>query len=99
VLNIAIGLSGVLALITICLYKNRKLQVRLCTGIILLQVIGYIALFAFFGRMFRNGLQVESMAVNLLPLSFPLFAIICTLLARKAIKRDEKLVRSLDRLR
>ncbi|MDR0681256.1 MAG: DUF4293 domain-containing protein [Dysgonamonadaceae bacterium] len=83
------GLIAVLSIVVIFLYKNRALQIKLCYGILVLLILSYIILFF-------SGVKV---VVGKLPLVFPFVAGIFDILAILAIKKDEKLVRSLDRLR
>ena len=94
-----IGFSSVIALvaiITVFLYKNRRMQIRLCYGMLIALVFFYIFYFIFnrqnlsFTELFK---QVQYTFV------FPFISIIFVYLALRGIKKDEKLVRSLDRLR
>jgi len=94
-----IGFSSVIALvaiITVFLYKNRRTQIGLCYGMLIALVLFYIFYFIFnrqnlsFTELFK---QVQYTFV------FPFISIIFVYLALRGIKKDEKLVRSLDRLR
>lgn len=81
----------------IFLYKNRKQQIMLCYGCILL-LIGYSFWMA---QTVKNvvgaiTLEYKNMGVGLFLTSL---SIILIIFAVKAIQRDEKLVRSADRLR
>jgi lipopolysaccharide export LptBFGC system permease protein LptF len=82
--------SAVIAFISIFLYKNRNLQLRFN----LLNVILFIFLFGMsFGSAIRQG-----KAIN--PFSYLYIVnIALTLFAFFAIKKDEDLVKSLDRIR
>lgn len=96
-LTILIILLGVLAIICIFLFKKRKLQFRL-------SVVGVILSIGF---LFIEYLKVEEFKKtnNILSGSYqpgallPVVMIIFFFLAAKGIYRDEKLVKSLDRLR
>ena len=90
------GVSALLALITIFLYKNRVLQIRLCVFNTVL-MLGFYALFAFYTLNFKADLQAELMVK--IALSFPLIGLILNYLAIRSIGADEMLVRSLNRLR
>ena len=80
------------AIITIFLYKKRNLQIRICYAMILSLVLAYIIyLFVNFGSLSLTGMNYTFL--------FPLIAMIFLLLALRGIKKDEKLIRSLDRLR
>ena len=88
---------GVLAIIGIFLYKKRKLQFRL-------SVIGVILSIAFLFLEYmkvedfkkENGIVSGSYQIGAL---LPIVMIFFFILAARGIYRDEKLVKSLDRLR
>ena len=88
------GLFGIL-MVTIFLYKNRMLQIRMTIFNSLLLVGYYIAALAFYfalkndENMFRIGWA----------LCLPLVSIILNILAIRAIGRDEVMVKAADRLR
>ncbi len=85
-------ISALVAFITLFLYKNRPLQMRLCKINILFMVTLYVAIGLY---IYFKGLEV-----TLSPLiALPLMGIMLTYLAYQGIRRDERLVRSLDRLR
>lgn len=96
-LTILIIMLGVLAIVCIFLFKNRKLQFRLSVLGVILSIV-YI---------FIEYLKVEEFkkANNILSGSYqpgallPLVMIIFYFLAARGIYRDEKLVKSVDRLR
>ncbi len=93
---ILIGLVSLLNLVAIFLFKNRKLQNRLNVLAMLLYVAvpvlayfyGYLA-----GEKLKATLQFGFAFV------VPVAGIVFTFLAFKAISKDDKLVRSLDRIR
>lgn len=93
----ATAIVGIIPLILIFQYKNRKQQINLCYVYILV-VIGY----TFWVSQTVKGLVGD---VNLTTSNFGIGAllssisIVLTILAFKAIQRDEKLVKSADRLR
>ena len=82
---------ALLSLITIFLYKNRKLQFRLCLLALLLQ-IGCIALYFSLASSLSNGVMA---LWSLFSFAVPLLLI----LAARGIYRDQKLIKSADRLR
>ena len=90
------GLIAVLALITIFLYKNRNLQIKICYLLQFLLGIIYVIYFIFewqglpFAELFRN---IRFTFV------FPFISFILVYLAIRGIRKDDKLVRSLARLR
>ena len=80
------------SLADVFLYNNRKLQARVCTGLIMLGVLYYIAVAVLFNVSGEN-------TVLAWPMALPAVAIVAWFLAYKGIMHDEKLVRSLDRIR
>ena len=89
-------LSALLPLVTIFLYKNRELQMRLCIveAVLLLGVAVYMAMY-----LFRSGSDIsDKMALSVTDL-FPLLGIVLVFMAFKRIMKDLLLVRSLDRIR
>jgi MFS-type transporter involved in bile tolerance (Atg22 family) len=96
-LLIVIFAIGVLSLICIFLFKNRKFQYRM-TILAMLLTIGYIFLQYFMIEQFKkdNAVQTGSYQVAaLLPIAMVIFLV----LAARGIRKDQKLIKSLDRLR
>jgi hypothetical protein len=93
-LGIECGLIVALSIFSIFRYKKRRLQIQLGYWTLLLWVLVYVTIFL---NVWWYG--IEKIVAWKLPALFPLIAIVFTLLAIQAIKKDEKLVRSLDRLR
>jgi hypothetical protein len=84
-------LSGAIAFITIFLYKNRKLQLRLCyLGLFLTAVL--LTMYFMEMKNFIGG----NIAVWVI---FYFAILVCYILAVRGILRDQKIIRSLDRLR
>lgn len=72
-------------------YKNRKRQMRLCRVTGLLLAVALVSLcVALFSRDILNGI---------LPLLLYVASLVFTVLSRRAIKRDDDLVRAADRIR
>ena len=100
VVHTAYSLSGLVGIVTflsfICvfLFKKRNLQMRICMFNSLL-IIGIIALTAYFTYFVVK----DSEALPGIAATFPLIAFIFTLMARRAVKKDEELVSSVDRIR
>ncbi len=85
-----------LILVTIFLFKNRRLQMRLCVYNMLLN-LGFYGLFYFYYHQVVSTNQIiYSFAIASV---FPLIAIILLWLAFRAIRKDEILVKSVDRIR
>ena len=87
--------SAVLALISIFLYKNRQLQFVLGRLNIILNLI-LLGLFVYWSLSVSGETQVSEKGIGML---IPIVSIVFLVLANKAIKKDEDLVKSVDRLR
>ncbi len=85
------GASLLLALITIFLFKDRKLQLKLCFAGIAVAVLTLIIYFAEM-RKFETG----TISLSCL---FTFATLIGFIMAARGIWKDEKLVKSLDKLR
>lgn len=88
-------LSGVVSFITIFLFNNRKLQLKINALLIflILLVIGSVALY-----QFMLGID-KITSPNYIPYALSGFALIFSILSYRGISADDKLVRSMDRLR
>ena len=92
------GLGILLALITIFLFKNRKLQIKFGYMIIALAIILPAA--AYFLFKDQSVSTNSSVQISIQPGVFlPLVAIILASIANYYIRKDDKLVKSMDRLR
>ena len=91
------GLAGALALVSIFLFNNRKLQMSLGRFAIIANVIGFIlAIVLFYNDRDKLGASTPDDQLGVyLPIVFIVFA----LLALRFISKDDKLVKSMDRLR
>jgi hypothetical protein len=96
-LSVVTVLVALLPLVVIFLYKNRKQQVALCYSAILV-LIGYSFWMAQTVKKVVGPIKLEyrNMGIGLFLTSL---SIILIIFAVKAIQRDEKLVKSADRLR
>ena len=80
----------------IFLYKNRKVQAKLCLLNILLMVLWY-TFYVFYALTLGDDLQAT---FHFEVIAFlPFVALLLYILARKGILADEALVRSMDRIR
>ena len=89
-------LSSIISFLTIFLYKNRMLQIRMTVFCSVLLVGFYLAFLAF---MFMLKSDLEASFRISWALSFPLIAIIFNYLVLRAIGCDEVMVKAADRLR
>jgi Domain of unknown function (DUF4293) len=85
------GASLILSSIIIFLFKNRKQQIQLCLAGILLSVL---IIFLYILQM--NKLIKPTLALSCI---FPFAIMVGYFMAFRNIRKDEKLVKSLDRLR
>ena len=88
-------LSGVLAVASIFMFKNRKSQFVLGR----LNIILNLFLLGFFVYRSLNLSGETTVSEKGIGMFLPVLSIVFLVLANKAIKRDEDLVKSVDRLR
>ncbi|MDR1372064.1 MAG: DUF4293 domain-containing protein [Dysgonamonadaceae bacterium] len=87
------GLSVIFSLFAIFQYKNRSKQVKSCLLAMLFIACAY-------GVIIWQSFKLNEQQISYNPLiAFPMIAFILLILAIIAIRKDEKLVRSADRLR
>ena len=87
--------SAALALISIFMYKNRQTQFVIGRLNIILNFI-LLGLFVYRSLNISGETDVSEKGIGML---LPIFSIVFLVLANKAIKKDEDLVKSVDRLR
>lgn len=89
-LILAVGIALV-ALIIIFLYKNRKLQIQLSLLGFLLQAVALVIYFMQIKKYVQGNFTLTSILSFIIPVFF--------ILAWLGIRKDEKLIKSMDRLR
>ena len=81
-------------------FRMRQLRLTIFSTILL---VGYVATYAFFAWLYQGKLEaagVEDVSYHLSFMAlFPVVSIILNMLAIHGIRKDEALVRSLDRIR
>ncbi|MCT4699740.1 DUF4293 domain-containing protein [Tenacibaculum haliotis] len=87
--------SALLSIVTLFLFKNRQLQfvlgrLNILINLFLLGVLIYLS------QTLSGEASVSEKGIGML---FPIIVILLLVLANKAIKKDEDLVKSVDRLR
>jgi len=87
-------ISAVMSLASIFMFKNRKSQFVINRLNIILNFI-LLAVFVYSSLTTSGEMQVSEKGVGILPI----ISIVLLVLANKAIKKDEDLVKSVDRLR
>ena len=88
--------SAVLAIISIFMFKNRKSQFVLGRLNI---ILNFILLGLFVYRSLTLSGDASDVSEKGIGILLPIFSIVFLVLANKAIKKDEDLVKSVDRLR
>lgn len=95
ILFVDLVVAGTLALTSIFLYRRRLFQARMCTVGIILCLAWYVYYgICVLGELLPTGNFRLHFAAGL-----PLVAIILFVMAHRGIMADEKLVRSMDRIR
>ncbi len=93
-LFVVMAFAEIVSVFAIMGYKNRRRQMKLCWLAVLLELlwlVGYAGKFFTAGENFTPRVCIAA--------SFPIIAIILTVMARAAIKKDDDLVRSAERFR
>ena len=93
---ILFGLSTALSVISIISFKKRQLQFVLGRLNIILNLI-LLGLFVY--RSLNLSGEIPAVSEKGIGMFLPVFSIVLLVLANKAIKKDEDLVKSVDRLR
>lgn len=88
-----------LSLICVFLYKNRVRQAKLVRLAILLDIILIALVFFVYASIIERNLLASPDYLDEAGIYFPLISLIFLILANRFIMKDEKLVRSMDRLR
>ena len=84
-------LTALLAFVTIFLYANRKLQLRLCYLGIFMTMVLLTLYFVEMGNFYSGTVAIWAV--------FYFAILVAFILAARGIWKDEKLIRSMDRLR
>lgn len=91
-LFVFMAITGVLTVFGIFLYRNRKLQMKICSFAMLSDFLWYIYYAIFFSQCYMS-MHIKFAAC------LPLISCIFLWLAKKGIKADDDLVKSMDRIR
>lgn len=91
-------LSIIISIITIFLFKNRKLQMRLCKLLLFVNFlfIAFIGVFVYHQLNLPGGFNYPEKGIEWI---IALISIVFAVLANRAIKSDDELVKSADRFR
>ena len=88
-------ISALVALVTIFLFKNRQLQFVLNRLNILINLF-LLGLLIYLSQTLSGEASVSEKGIGMF---FPIIVVLLLVLANRAIKKDEDLVKSVDRLR
>jgi len=89
-----LSISGLLALSSIFMYGNRPKQILYVKRAILFQLLGIaVSTGLFFSDYFAEAWM------QLIPLGLPLLALVLMIVAVTYIRKDEDLIKSMDRIR
>ena len=92
-------ISVILAFISIMSFKNRKTQLKLNMINYLSIIVLIVFVFLNFNNI-ENGLNLKEENIHYgLGMFLPLVSLVCLFMANRAIKSDEKLIKSMDRIR
>ena len=94
-LNISCIALVIIGALSIFSFRNRKRQILLNTISIIINAL-LIGVLAYWLLNLSGGIQFPEKGIE--PI-FPLMAVICLLIANVYIRKDERLVKSVDRLR
>lgn len=95
-LTALMAIVPLISLITVFLFKKRLLQIRLIISNIILMAGFYGLMFIY---LWQYGKALDASLYLEIPAAFPLVGIILSIMAIRAIAKDEALVKSLNRIR
>ncbi len=95
ILDIGCVILVLVGLLSVFSFKNRKRQILLNTISIIINAL-LIGVLIYWLQNLSGGIQFPEKGIE--PV-FPLIAVICLIISNLYIKRDERLVKSVDRLR
>ena len=89
-------LSILTAFLCLFMYKNRKLQIKLCHAIVFFNACLFLTILFLTNQLYDHDFEKKTF---LFSAYLPLAAIVAAFIASRYIKKDEELVRSADRIR
>jgi hypothetical protein len=95
---VSVGIA-MLALFTIFQYKKRSLQIKLTSAGVFASIALIMGIFFLYIPLIEKKINIIPNYLDSIGIYLPLIALIFMVMANRAIKRDDKLVRSADRLR
>lgn len=95
----SISLAIIATIVVIFMYNDRKKQIRLCYSLYILQALIIILALVWITTSLQIPLTEVISRAHPLSLIFPVVSMWWIFMAQRAIKKDEELVRSVDRIR
>lgn len=93
------AISIVFSIAALFMFKNRKFQINMTIYSIVFNLV-YVGLLVYYIlSVLSNSATIDVNVSHKYPLIFPIIALIFSFLAIRGIKKDDELVKSLDRLR
>lgn len=93
------SLAIIATVVVIFMYKDRKKQIRLCYSLYILQALIIVLALVWITTNLQIPLNEVISKAHPLSLIFPVVSMWWIFMAQRAIKKDEELVRSVDRIR
>jgi len=93
------GIAAVLILITLISYKKRIRQLKILRIAILLSIVNLILIFFFYSPKIESVTGARADFLSEAGIYFPLIMLLFLILANRYIRKDERIVRSIDRIR
>jgi len=90
--------SVIFTVSTIFLFKNRPLQIRICAFNVLANIVLIMVVFFFYATRIKTMTLTEP-DYNITGMVLPLISLAFLVLATRAIRKDNALIKSSDRLR
>lgn len=94
---------GILSIVSVFLFKKRAMQIRVIAITMLVDMVYIGLIFLYYVDKFANVLELNFKTMTSVSYSvgsmLPILSLILLFMANKAVRKDEKLVRSADRLR
>ena len=98
-LTIVLDLVSVMAFVTIFLYKRRKVQIKLIRFNLLLNIVYLALIFFYYVPELESLTMTDADYIREPGIYLPIVSVVFLVLANRFIMKDEKLIRSADRLR
>ena len=95
---VLVTISAILSIVSLFMYKNRQTQLKINNYNLFLNIFLIGTIYIWIPYIFNSALP-NAQSIWQIGLIFPLLSLVFLVFANKFIKKDEKLVRSSDRIR